>query len=198
MAKELKNVRKTQMGATYSRYALIVEEKDGALPTYSAAKELSEFVKLSESVQKAEAKFYSNDRLSESVESFKYCDLSYDNKGLSDEVQCEVLGMTQTEDGELVRGIDDAPPFIGFAFYRVLMDNGVTYYEGVFYPKVKASLGNDDYETRGENTNFKGDTTTLIAYAAKDEKKAWKRSKMFATEAEAKAWVDGKFGTAAA
>lgn len=191
----LKNVRKTQMGANKPYYAKVTAETDTALPTYGTPSAFSEFIKVTENLQKAETQFYSDDAMSENVSEFKYCELTYDNKGLSDSVIGDIYGVNvDSSTGEVTYGGDDTPPYIGFGFYRSLMDNGVKYYEGIFYPKVKASLVGAAYETRGENVNLSGDSTSMIAYQCKDTKKTWKITDMFATAAEAENWIKKKFG----
>lgn len=197
MPDTLNKVRKTQMGATMPMWAPIKTDVTGSLPTYDAALDFSEFVKVSENLNVAETQYYSNDALSENVSEFKYCELTYDNKGLTDELISAIYGADYS-DGEVTYGGDDAPPMGGFGFYRTVMDKGVKYYEGVFYPKVKASLGNSTYDTKGENVTLVGDSTKLIAYQCTDEKKSWKKTQVFATAAEALAWVKEKFGTAGA
>lgn len=193
MANNYKGIRKTVMGASKPYWALIDTETDGSLPTYSGGMAFSEFIKLTESINKAETEFYSNDALSENTSEFKYCELTYDNKGLTDEIMAAIFGMDYTE-GVLTYGGDDTAPMGGFGYYRTLMDNGVKYYEGVFYPKVKASLGNDTTDTKGENVTFSGATTSMMAYQCKDEKKTWKKTEIFQTASEAEAWVKTQLG----
>ena len=197
-AETLNKVRKTQMGATMPMWAPIKTDVSGKLPTYDAAADFSEFVKVTENLNVAETQYYSNDALSENVAEYKYCELTYDNKGLTDELMVAVLGAKKNESGEITYGGDDAPPMGGFGFYRTVMDKGVKYYEGIFYPKVKASLGNSTYDTKGDNATLAGDSTKLIAYQCSDEKKTWKTTKMFDTAAEALAWIKSKFTAEAA
>lgn len=193
MADTYSKVRKTQMGATMPMWAPVKEDTTGKLPTYETAIDFSEFVKITENLNVAETQYYSNDALSENVSEFKYCELTYDNKGLTDELIVAILGATKGSEDEIIYGGDNAPPMGGFGFYRTIMDKGVKYYEGIFYPKVKASLGNSTYDTKGDSVTLAGDSTKLIAYQCTDEKKTWKVTKMFGTDTEALAWVKGKF-----
>lgn len=191
MPDSYKEVKRTVMGASRPYWAKIVSEADDALPTYESGLAFSEFIKLTENLSLAETEFYSNDTLSENAKEFKYCELTYDNKGLSDEIMALIFGMDYKE-GVLTYGADDNSPFGGFGYYRTLMDSAVKYYEGIVYPKVKAALGNDTTDTRGENITFAGSTTTLTAYSCKDEKRTWKITQIFKTAAEAEAWVKSK------
>lgn len=188
----LGKVRKTQMGATDPVWAPITSEEGNALPKYGTVMDFSEFEKVTEALTQAEARYYSNDAMSESTAEFSYCTLTYSHKGMTDELNSAIYGADYT-DGEVTYGGDDNPPLGGFGFHRTIMDKGVKYYEGVFYPRVKASLTGGEYATKGENVTFVGETTTLIAYECKDAKRTWKKTQLFATAEEAKAWVRTKF-----
>ena len=192
---KMNKVRKTQMGATKPYYAKITAETSGSLPTYGTPADFSEFVKVTENLSKAETQYYSNNAMSENVSNIKYCELTYDNKGVPNCVSADIFGVKLDEDtGEMTYGGDDTPPFIGFGFYRTLIDNGATYYEGVFYPKVKASLGNSTYETKGDGITLSGDSVTMLAYICSDSQRTWKKTEMFATAEEAETWVKTKLG----
>lgn len=192
----LNAVRKTSMGATYPFWAKIATDTDGALPTYSGGTAFSEFIKVTESLQKAESQFYSNDVLSESADEFKYCELAFDNKGVSNTLRASLYG-AKLEGNSISYGAGDAPPMGGFAFYRVLQDNNEKYYEGVFYPRVKASLTGMTYDTKGESVTFAGEQTKLVAYACKDTAQTWKVEEIFATAAEALTWIKEKLNITA-
>ena len=64
---KMNQVRKTQMGATKPYYAKITAETAGSLPTYGTPTDFSEFVKVTENLNKAETQYYSNDAMSENV-----------------------------------------------------------------------------------------------------------------------------------
>lgn len=192
--KEMTKVRRTKMGANKPYYAPVQQENAGAMPTYGEAQEMSEFVALTENIQYAEAEFYSNNRMSESDRAYKRADLSYQNKGISPETMAAIYGAELSEEGELTFGANQKSPRIGFGFYREMSDEGVRYYEGVLYPMVQAHMTGETDNTRGENITYSGDTTEMVAYALGDEAQTWKVTKIFATAAEAEAWVLGKLG----
>lgn len=194
MAVELTKVRRTKMGATEPYYAVITAENANTYPTYSEPVAFSEFVSCTESLQYAEASFNSNNRESESSKVFKRCDLTFANKGLDYETLRDVFGATLDEDGEIAFGAGDTPPRIGFAFYRTLEDNGVRFYEGVYYPVCRAAIGNESDNTMGDNLTYSGDEIAMVAYAMKGTTSTWKESKIFDAEADALAWVRSKLG----
>lgn len=189
----LKQVKRTKMGATNPRYAKVAKREAGKIPVYDGTvTQFSELVAVTEALDYAEASFYSNNRKSESNRSFKGCTLTYDNKGLPQAVVADIYGAEFNDEDELEYGSADAAPRIGFTFFRELEDEGTRYYEGVFYPDCKASIGNATDNTRGENITYNGETTTLDAYALDDLKGRWKIEKIFATAAEADAWCVAK------
>lgn len=197
MAAELKNVRRTKMGANKPYFAPITQENDGDFPTYGTVEAFSEFVSLSEALEFAEASFYSNNRKSESARVFKSGTLTYGNKGLSPDTIAKIYGAKLSEAGELAYGANNAAPRIGFGFYRELEDNGVRYYEGVYYPACKASLEGESDNTRGDNITYEGNTTVMEVYALSDTDATWKVTDIFAKADEAETWVKTKLGATA-
>lgn len=197
MAEDLKKVRRTKMGANKPYFAPITKENQNTFPTYGTAEEFSEFVSLTEALEFAEASFYSNNRKSESSRAFKSGRLTYGNKGLSPDTIAKIYGAKLAESGELSYGANNAAPRIGFGFFRELEDNGVRYYEGVYYPAVKASMEGETDNTRGDNITYEGNTTVMEIYALGDIDATWKVTEIFATADEAEAWVKGKLGATA-
>ena len=193
MATELTKVERTKMGATKPIYAKIKTRTEGGKITYDTVKAFSEFVSLTENLEYAESQFHSNNKKSESARQFRGCDLTFANKGLSQENVADVFGATLNENDDLVYGANDAAPRIGFAFFRELEDDGTRYYEGVFYPDCKAFLGNANDNTRGENITYNGDSTSLEAYAMDDTAGTWKVEHIFATAQEAETWCKEQF-----
>lgn len=192
----LNSVKKTSMGATFPFWAKVATDENEKMPTYENGMAFSEFVKVTENLQKAESQFYSNDALSESADEFKYCEITFDNKGVPNTLKAALYGAT-LDGSKITYGAGDNAPMGGFAFYRVLQDNGTKYYEGIFYPRVKASLTGMTYDTKGENVTFNGEQTKLIAYACKNTAQTWKVEEIFATADEALAWVKEQLGITA-
>lgn len=192
----LNSVRKTSMGATFPFWAKVKTDDNEQMPTYEGGMAFSEIVKVTENLQKAESQFYSNDAMSESADEFKYCEITFDNKGVPNTLRAALYG-AKLEGNKITYGAGDNAPMGGFAFYRVLQDNSTKYYEGVFYPRVKASLTGMTYDTKGENVTFNGEQTKLIAYACKNTAQTWKVEEIFATADEALAWVKEQLGITA-
>lgn len=106
------------------------------------------------------------------------------------------LGTTDG-DKDLKFGSNDVAPYGSIAFYTNCMkDDGTKYYQGVFFPKVKANMEGESYETKGESivlSNAKLTFTVLEPLYGKYRHK----SPEFDTEAKAAAWVNEKIKAAA-
>lgn len=106
------------------------------------------------------------------------------------------LGKTD-EDKDLKFGSNDTAPYGSLAFYTNCMkDDGTKYYQGVFFPKVKANMEGESYETKGNSivlSNAKLMFTVFEPLYGKYKHK----SDEFDAEAKAAAWVNEKIKAAA-
>ena len=73
---------------------------------------------------------------------------------------------------------------------KISSDNTKTY-QGIYYPKVKASLQGEEYTTKGDSITLASGKIKFTAAAAKNGQ--WKvESDDLSSESAAKTWVDGK------
>ena len=80
----------------------------------------------------------------------------------------------------------------GLAFYiNKMLEGNVKVYQGIYYPKVKASVQGEEYSTKGESITLANSKIRFLASACNSGD--WKiLSKDFETETEAASWVDEK------
>ena len=178
-------------GAKYIRFNQIVDEPDGQLPVYKdgGTVTLGRLVKADLTVNLASGKLYADDELAESVDEFSSGSLAAETDDMEDAAATEVYGCAVT-DGEVHFKRGDSPPMGGLAYYKVLMRKGVKFFKGFFYPRVKAALGNDTAQTKGDSVTFGTTSTTFTIFGSSSDD--WRIWKTFKTENEAKAWVDEK------
>lgn len=178
-------------GAKYIRFNQIVDEPDGQLPVYKdgGTVTLGRLVKADLTVNLASGKLYAEDELAESVDEFSSGSLAVETDDMEDTAATEVYGCTVT-DGEVHFKRGDSPPMGGLAYYKVLMRKGVKFFKGFFYPRVKAALGNDTAQTKGDSITFGTTSTTFTIFGSSSDD--WRIWKTFKTENEARAWVDQK------
>lgn len=186
-------------GCKYIRWAPIATsgtpEPEGKLPNYGTAISLSSMVKASDSPTFSEGSLYADNALAEYVNEFVEADIDLEVTEISSATAAALLGAT-VEDvtNDVHFSSEDAGPYGGLGFVSCKMVGGVKKFVGVFYPKVKAVLQGEDFETKGENVTFATGKLKVKATACKSS--AWKViSEEKSSEAAAKTWVDTMFTT---
>lgn len=173
------------------------EPADSA-PRYAAAINLGALNQVTESINWAEASGYGDNARKVYIKEFKDGSLAVQTLYLSIANLAAVSGGTveSGSEGNLHLGSEDAPPYGGLAFYvSAMTDGGTKYYQGVWYPKVKAGLDNKDYNTKGDSIVLSNARLIFAIQACKTGD--WKiLSPEFETEAEAAAWVNDKIKAA--
>jgi phi13 family phage major tail protein len=180
-------------GAQYICFAPIKSEPDTGLPTYSDKVNLGELVKAELTVNLASGEIYGDDRLVEKVEEFSSGSLSVEVVDMTDEIESKVLGSTYDEQTGLVDKTNDTIPYGGVGYFKVMMRNGVKSYKAYFYPKAKAAAGTDSANTKSSSITLATTPLSFTIYEPNDGD--WRYRHTFATKAEAKEWIDSKFGT---
>ena len=180
-----------QFGAKYIRFNKIKEQPEGELPIYDekGPVQVGRAVKMDLAVNMATGELYADDELAESQSEFSSGTLAAETDDMTDEVASEVYGC-EVVDGEAHYKYGDMPPEGGLGYIKVLVRRGVKSFKGVFYPRVKAALGNDSAQTRGSSITFSTTNTTFTVFSCNSGD--WRITKELATEAEARAWVDAK------
>jgi len=186
-------------GACYPIFApFAADETDSAAPTYGEIKVLGELVNANRTVVLASGEVYGDDKIVEQVSEFVSADIPMETVDMLDESAAVVYGATINETtSELEFGADDEPPYGGLAYYKRLKRKGKNYFKGYFYPKAKASLGNDNAATKGSSISFQNAQTPFKIYPPLYSALKWCYNKTFETEAEVKAWARGKLGEVA-
>jgi len=161
-----------------------------AFPKYGTPIVPGSLVSVKDNPSFSEAKLYADDALKEYVNAFKECAVTVEVDEITNDTASSMFGATIDSDSDnLEFNSADTAPFGGLAFFTTLSQNGVTYYQGVYYPKVKAVMSGSDYVTKGDSISFATGTMTLTASAPACGK--WKvLSDKLDTITEAKAWVD--------
>lgn len=183
----------SQYGAFEGRWAPITKEEEGKLPTYGPAISLGALSKVTDAVNFASATAEGDDRVIDSVDEFASgtVDIEY-NAGVSNEAFAAVHGATLSEDGELAYGVDDEPPYGGYAFMRRMVKGSNKFFQGVFYVKTKAvPQGKDHAGKQKSGVTLNGDKIHMNLEAPLFGKYMY-ISPEFQTLAEAKEWLDAK------
>lgn len=192
-------------GAKYIQWAPFAEttpdESAEAYPKYGEPINLGALQKATDSPSYNEAKIYGDDALDEYVSEFKECPIDVEVTELSNAVASAVTGAkidtgVSGSDKDLHFNSADEAPYGGMAFYVKKMVHKKVVYQGIYYPKLKATMQGEEYSTKGDSITLAGGKLHLLASTC--AMGDWKvKSENLTTEAAAKAWVDGKVKKAA-
>lgn len=188
-------------GAKYLRWAkkTAAGEVGSKLPTYEAAKSLGPLVSVADTITYASGRNYGDNRLQESVDEFQELSAVVSVTELPIDTAAEMFGATKSTSGGLTFSDADEAPEGALGFYTFKQsldaDSGVQkrFYQGVFYPNVKASRQGATYNTKGQSITF---ANGQVNFTGTSEENGFFQifSANLATEALAKAWVDKMMG----
>lgn len=180
-------------GAKNPRFAPITEEPAAALPTYGAIVTVGRLIKADRSIQYASGKLYANDELAESVDEFVSGSIAMETDDLEDEVAVSIYG-AEVASKEVHYKAGQTAPIGGLVYYKVLMRNGVKFFKGYYYPRVKAVMGNDTAQTKSDSITFGTESTTFTVFRCKSDD--WCITEVFPASEESAVikWCDSKLG----
>ena len=178
-------------GARYPYFNPVKREPKGEMPVYKDVEPslIGRLVKADLTVNLASGKLFCDDTLGESVEEFSSGSIAMETDDMEDNTAVQVYGCVVV-DGEVHYNVGDDPPQGGLAYFKKLMRRRKVLYKGYFYPLVKASLGNDTAQTKGDSITFGTNSTTFTVFAA--ESGDWRITETCTTEAEVIAWIKEK------
>lgn len=152
-----------KIGAALPMWAPIADEPKDALPKYGAEQiEIGTLVAANTSVTFASGQDHGSNRLVEEVNDFVSATCAMENNDTTLTVESAIYGSTMDEQSkELGDGAEDSAPYGGLTYYQTIQRNGKKVYRGVFYPKAKAALGQDNAQTKAGSVSFQHTTTNL-------------------------------------
>jgi len=181
-------------GALYAQFAPFVAEAaepDSSLPRYGTKFGLGPLQKVTDSFNKEEVRQDGDDELVEYLEEMSDFNVDVESAQMPLESERSLYGLTGNSGTDLEYSDTIAPPWGGYAFVRSLMISGTRYWQGIYYPKVKAQVQGEEDATKGKSMSFTGDKARFVGTKAKNG--VYKvKSALKTTVADAKTWCDGK------
>lgn len=182
----LRNARYNLIDNTTKKYKTLANNKVPVLGRMIDAK-LSE--------DRGEASLYADDMLAEYDSAFTGAKLSITLDNVDDDTYSEIKGCTIAEK-EITENQDDQAPEMGYGHIITKMVNGIKQYKVEFLARIKINSITADAKTKGESIEF---NTVSIEAKVMPLAEAingmdvgdWKKSKTFATLAEAQTYLDG-------
>ena len=179
-------------GAKNPYFAPIESEPEGTLPVYKGEPvKIGRLVKADLTLTMASGKLYADDELAERAEEFVSGSIAMETDDILDTVASVIYGATVKEK-TVVYNTSDNPPPGGLAYYKKLMRHGKLVFKGLFFPRVKAALGNDAAQTKADSITFGTSTTNFTVSNANNGD--WRFTEEFETEDAALAWVKAMLG----
>lgn len=181
-----------KIGANYPCFAPIQgDEPLNTLPSYGAGRVIGKLVTANLTANLSVGDMYADDGLAEQINEFLSGTIVMETDDMSDDTAAAIYGATVV-DNEVKYNKGDVCPLGCLGYYKSMVRNGVRYYQGYFYPKVRASLGADNAQTKGAEVTFQTTSTTFTVFAPNVGD--WRITCTFSNEADAKAWVAEKVG----
>lgn len=179
----------------WAPFAATNPETASALPKYGTPVNLGALNKVTETINYNRASAYGDNVKKVEIVEFKDGALAVETLYVSNANAAALTGAalgTSGGDKDLKFGSSDLAPYGGLAFFTSHMrDDGSKYYQGIYYPKVKANMEGEEYETKGESIVLGNAKLTFTVFEPLYGKYKIK-SEEFDTEAKADAWVDDK------
>lgn len=134
-----------------------------------------------------------DDANSEYDKEFSDADVVLGTDTIPDAWRADMFGNdVDSQSGEVASNKDDNANYVGCGVVAPEKIRGVKSFVAVFLPLVKFAEPGDDFETKGSSITYK--TPSISGKAKADADGNWRYRQRFTSEAEAKAYIMGKFG----
>lgn len=166
--------------------------KRNAYQSYEAPYAFGKAISITVTPNYAEGSLYADDIQSEYDKEFISADTTLNTNTIPIVSRESVFGHKMNEQ-EIEFGADDEGNYVGVGWISVEKVDGKRSYTGNFMPKVKYTEPSEEYQTKGENIEYKTPSITGKALAEEEDQK-WKYIKSFSTAKEALDYIYKKFG----
>ena len=186
-----------KVGMSYPVWAKLKEHTNGQQPEYELGMVLAEAVQADVTEQRADAAQWGDGRQVESDNSVTGGDVTIEVTHLDLEKKATIKGMVQSGTGGEYELTDAASPYGGLGYIDILKRNGVISYVGKWIYKLQLGQSTQSSRTKEGTNQFTGETLNgpmLGIYNDDTGAVKFMTEKACATEAEAKAWLNGKAG----
>ena len=182
-------------GMMYPVFAPLVSHTDGSMPTYGPGVVIQEARNATVTKTYADNPLYGDDRIVDDDNGLVALSMSFEPTGLSDSDRVLLFG----EDAVAMGGYtcqaenDTETPYGGFAYIRVVRENGVRKFEAWLTLKIK--FQEESQSTNTKEGNIAWNTPVLNGRAASllidsSNKNRWRVHYTFDTIAAAKSWIN--------
>lgn len=147
---------------------------------------LGKLVAANLTVNLASGELWADDGIAEELSEFSDGNIAMETDNLADNEASVVFG-AKAQNGVVTYNRGDTAPEGTLGYYKTLIIHGSRKYRAYIYPRAKAQIGNDNAQTRGSSINFRTSQTPFRIFA--NDNGDWRKTKEFASEPEARAYV---------
>lgn len=166
---------------------------DGNTVSYTDGTVLGKAISFSTELEESDSNdLYGDNTIIETDKSFSGGTMTIGTDDLTQESSALILGITPSEDGELLYNDDMVAPYLGFGCVVKKKKDGAYKWRAVVLPKIMFNIPADAAETQGETIEWQTPELTASILRDDTEKHNWKRESTFDTEAEAVAYIKTK------
>lgn len=192
-----------RIGMKYPVYAKESAYTEGSAITYSAGEVLCHAIAATITYNRRNNPLYADDTKVENDKGLTDYSISFEGDRLPDAKRASILGETPVQDTSTPPAVthyivgDSNPPYVGFGFYQVYMEDNVTKYEAFWFHRVQFSLDNEQSNTKGEQIQWGTYTLTGTGFGVvldSSNGTQFFHHMNFATEAACKTWLNAKAG----
>lgn len=174
----------------------------GSAVTYTGGKvDRDKIVRVDQSEERSDVSFYADDHRIDRDNSISAASVSIELAKLTDDMKKDMLGYVEGTGGTELQATDAESPYVGVGFIHGEMYCGTASYRAYWYYKVQFSRGQRSFNTKGEQTAFQTESLEGEAMGVQLEENGsivfFAESGEVATEAAARAWLNGKAGVQA-
>lgn len=184
-----------RIGLKYPIAAEILDESALGVPTYDEGFVLGHAVEANVSIEAEDSELWADDMVVESDAGFAGGTIALNVDHLNDLTYATITGHeVVNENGATVikAKSTDSAPYFGVGYLRVLKKAGVRKYRAIWLYKVLFSEPSDEGQTKQRTMNYGTDAIdgSILELASG----AWQDRATFATEADARQWLESKAG----
>lgn len=190
------------IGLKHPVFAKIGTYTPGSRPTYTDGLKIAKAVSADVTINTAATTFYADDAEDERDDSFTGGSITFGINTLAYETEALMFGSklekSGENSGEIIDAENDNAAEGGFGYYRVHKIEGVRKYEAVWLLRTVFKKMDESTATKGESISFQNPSLVGTIMRVQDYNGgAWRERKMFDTEAECVAYLNGKAGISA-
>lgn len=184
-----------KIGLNNFRYAIATINSTTGIVTYGGSKKPAKAISFTFEPTVADASLYADDSRAEYDSRVTGGNVTMGIDREDFETMADLLGHTKDAGGEIEDNINDTAPYVGVGRVTRLMVDGQQKFRGTVLSLVKFQEPTENDQTMGETIEFQ--TSEISGQMIIPQNGKWRQRKIFDTQADAIAYIEGVLGSSA-